>query len=230
MNRSDANFEILMKMAVNKCMEDEITLFYSLDVSDTTVSKKTRRKVMNALRQLKLRDLAWMQIVKRVAVVVLVLMSLSFVSVMSVEAVRTAIWKVFLEWRDEYIHIWYDKTENDADVLSEILEYKEPRGIDDEYIRYEGIKNMFTYTVEYESKNHIITYHQDLLGSNGIYVSNENTITYDVMIHQYPGIAMEYEVHGIHMVNLVWDDGEYRFSLSGNVSIDYLMSLAESVS
>ena len=56
MTRSDINFDILMKLAVNKCMEDEIALFDSLDTSDTAVSQKTRRKVMNTLRQQKLQN------------------------------------------------------------------------------------------------------------------------------------------------------------------------------
>ena len=227
--------DVLLYASAPYTGKNEIAAYNAAD-PEIRLSAKARKRIQKRLRlereykeQHERYSPVW-EISKRIAIVVLVVLSLSFVSVMSVEAVRVALWEAILEWGEESIHIWYESTVEEPEVLTEIFEYKEPRGIGEEYVRYDGNKTKYNYTIEYESENCSISYSQDLLMNKGLYSSNENTVAENIMVHQYQGVMLEYEVYGVKMIQLVWSDNKYIFSLSGNVSSDYLISLAESVS
>lgn len=168
---------------------------------------------------------------KRVAVIVLLTLSLSFVSAMSIEAVRTALWEVIIEWGEERIFYWYQSDEEEPAVLKQILEYKEPRAIGEEYARYEGIKNEYSYTIEYEIKDTVISYSQGLLNNNGAYLSNENTVVEDIMIGNYGGKILTTYLQEKEFYTIIWNDNtyEYRISGAGNIASEELIDIAESV-
>lgn len=173
---------------------------------------------------------AW-EYTKRVAVIVLLALSLSFVSAMSIEAVRTALWEVIMEWGEERIFYWYQSDEEEPAVLTQILKYKEPRAIGEEYTRYEGLKNEYYYTVEYEKEGVLISYSQDLLNNNGIYLSNESTIIENVVVGNYMGSMVTSYLHEREFYTIIWNDHVYMYTLSGggNITRDELIAIAESV-
>ena len=169
---------------------------------------------------------------KRVAVIVLLALSLSFVSAMSIEAVRTALWEVIIEWGKERIFYWYQSDEEEPAVLKQILEYKEPRAIGEEYTRYEGLKNEYYYTVEYEKEDVLISYSQDLLtDSSGAYLSNENTEIEDIKVGIYNGKFSTAYVGENKFYTIIWNDNVYQYSISGGGAItkSELIAIAESV-
>lgn len=173
---------------------------------------------------------AW-EYTKRVAVIILLALSLSFVSAMSIEAVRTALWEVIMEWGEERIFYWYQRDEDEPAVLTQILEYKEPRAIGEEYTRYEGLKNEYSYTVEYEKEDVVITYSQDLLTDSGAYLSNENTEIVDIKIGRYSGKFATSYVRENEFYTIIWNDNIYEYSISGDgiITKDELIAIAESV-
>ena len=61
---------------------------------------------------------------KRVAVIVLAVMSISFVSALSIEAVRSDIYNAVIQWFDKKLGISFDDVPTDAP--DRILDYKEP--------------------------------------------------------------------------------------------------------
>ena len=227
--------DVLLYASAPYTGKNEIEAYNAAD-PEIRLSAKARKRIQKRLRlereykeQHERYSPVW-EISKRIAIVVLVVLSLSFVSVMSVEAVRVALWEAILEWREESIHIWYESTVGEPEVLTEILEYKEPRGIGEEYVRYEGNKTKYTYAIEYESEDYVLSYSQGLVTNKGIYVSNEETVVEEIKVNNQQGIITEYEVYGHIMKRIIWTDGKYLFYLSGNVSSDYLLRLAESVS
>ena len=84
MTNNERYFNILMKSAVDKCMEDEIAEFDALDTSDVIVHEKTKRKVMNSLRMKYLRESLGVKILKRVMVACLVMVTVMFTVAMSI--------------------------------------------------------------------------------------------------------------------------------------------------
>ncbi len=109
MTNNERNFDILMKLAVDKCMEDEIAEFDALDTSDITVPEKTRRKVMNTLRMKYLRESIGFQITKRITVACLAIVTVLFAAAMSIQPIRAAFWEAVVTWYEDYIAIRMEK-------------------------------------------------------------------------------------------------------------------------
>ena len=213
---------------------------YNVADPEIRLSEKAKKRIQNRLRrereykeQHERYSPVW-EISKRVAVIILVVLSVSFVSVMSVEAVRVALWEAILEWGEESIHIWYESTDGEPEVLTEILEYKEPRGIGDEYVRYEGYKNDYRYCVEYEKNDCIITYHQELLKDNSMYLSNEDTSVQEIQIQSHLGIMSEFFAGNTKITTITWTDDEYIYilifnTLTDGIPFEDMIEIAESV-
>lgn len=165
---------------------------------------------------------------KRAAAVILVIMSVGFASVLTVEAVRNAIWEAVTTWYNESIHFKYVGDDNAAapDVL---LEYKEPV-VGDDYERYEVVKNEFKYTVEYENSTSLITYQQSLLKDYEVWLSNHDTKSSIVDIGGKRGEVTSYVINGMEYITIIWNDGVYAYKLNSNIGIDELIRIANTIS
>ena len=104
------------------------------------LSEKDKKRILRRIKRAggyrekhKVYHPVW-KILKRVAVVVLVILSLGFAGAVSIEAVRATIWETIVEWYEEKIHFAYVNV-GDAAVPKRILEYKEP-ALGDEYKRW----------------------------------------------------------------------------------------------
>lgn len=169
----------------------------------------------------------WLETIKRVAVIALVVMSLCFTGVMSVEAVRVTLWETIIEWYEKSIFFAY--VNGDESVAPDrILEYREPV-LGDEYERYEGIKNEYNYVLEYESDQFLITYSQSLLENYSVMLSNHDTEMMNITVNGYLGTMTIFVTEGIPSTTIIWHDNEYTYMISSNLSYDELLKVAESV-
>lgn len=164
---------------------------------------------------------------KRVALFVLVMMSLAFASIITVEATRNAIWKVITVWYEERIHLQYVGEEN-AYAPETLLEYKEPT-VGDDYERYVGMENEYKFLVEYENSTSLITYQQSVLKDHDVWLSNHDSESSAVEINGYRGELASYVINGIDYHTIVWTDDVYAYSLSGNIELNELIRIAETV-
>ncbi len=227
--------DILLYASAPYTGKNEIEAYNAAD-PEIRLTEKAKKRIQKRLRreqEYKERHERYSpiwEISKRVAIVVLVVLSISFISVMSIEAVRVALWEAILEWSEEWIHVRFVNTAETPELLNEILIYREPRNIGEEFVRYDGLKDEYCYSIEYESDTHIIAYVQDLIKNNSIYTSNEDTVVENIMVHDSPGIMTEFESYGITMIRIIWNDGEYSYTLSSNLSYNELLEIAESVS
>lgn len=165
---------------------------------------------------------------KRAAAVILVIMSVGFASVMTVEAARNAIWEAVTTWYKESIFLKYI---SDVDVATPemLLEYKEPI-VGDDYERYEVTKNDYKFVVEYESDLSLIIYQQSLLNDYEVWLSNHETEAYIVDINGCQGEVTSYVINGVQYSTIIWKDGSYAYMMSGNLSIDELGNIAKTIS
>ena len=227
MTRSDINFDILMKLAVNKCMEDEIALFDSLDTSDTAVSQKTRRKVMNTLRQQKLQNSAWMQIVKRTAVACLVIITIAFASAMCIQPIRAGLWNAILTWYEECIGITFEK-EEDAEYPTIIEERIVPETLPDGWTieQLDGSKFGYDYMLTGPS-GEIVLYMQGLVDGQEMWFDNTDCEINTILLHDQ---TEAYWIHYADGSNTITWKGQYIFTLAGlDVSKEILVEIAEAI-
>lgn len=167
------------------------------------------------------------EILKRVAMIVLITATVGFTCLMSIDAIREAVWKFFTQWNEKSITVEI-KPEKDVPMLTEIQEYKEPV-VSSEFKRTEIRKNAYSYVLEYERNGTVISYRQRLLEDFKTMLSNNDTKMYEIGINQNSGIYTVFETHGVTIVTILWHDEQYVYKVSGNLDFDSLLSIAESI-
>lgn len=164
---------------------------------------------------------------KRVAIIILIVMSVGFTCILSIEAAREAIWQAIVEWAEHFIYFKYTN-ETETEFLTEIKEYKEP-AVDDIFERHEIRKNTKIYNVEYETDSELITYTQRVIEKINSYLTNSNTELTEIYIGEHKAFKSEYISNGELYINIKWNDGIYYYSISGNITYEELLELAESI-
>ena len=231
--------DMLLYAAVKHAGKNEIEEYNSADTS-VKMSDDTEKRIVKLLhkedRRIE-REQKYIErhttyypireILKRVAVVVLVVMSVGFAGTLSIEAVRVEIRNAVVAWFEEYLDIRFLKDET-VIMTDTIMEYKEPE-MGKEYTRYEMIKNEYKYYIEYESDNVLISYTQTPGSHFSFLTSNEDTVVYDITVQGNSGVFTTYVIDGMIMRTVTWHDDEYVYALSGNISEEELFVIADSI-
>ncbi len=103
MTRNDVNFPVLVKLAAQEYMVQEIADFDALDDSAITVSVKAVRKFHNRLLFQKIREAKILLYMKRIAVAVMVIATVNFAGAMCIQPVRAAFWETVITWCERYL-------------------------------------------------------------------------------------------------------------------------------
>ena len=208
---------------------------YSSANSSVELSQKEKNKIyrrINRERTYREKHITYrptFEMMKRIAAAVLIVVSLSFAAVMSVEAVRTALWNAIIEWYENSIFVKYENTDEIA-APGRILEYKEPI-LGDDFTRYQSRKDEQIFLLEYENSagTVVITYRQQLLHNFETWLSNNNTEMKNIEVNGYNGISTTLVIEGIEFNSILWYDDNYAYKISGNISINELLNLAKAL-
>lgn len=234
MNRTSKidEMDLLLYSAMPYVEHKEVAAYEKAADVPVTLSEKDKKRILKRIKragEYRERHEVYrpgLEMFKRVAVIALVVMSLCFTGVMSVEAVRVTLWETIVEWYENSIFFAYVNGDESV-VPDKILEYREPV-LGDEYERYE-FKNEFSYVIEYESDEFLVTYSQSLLGDFSVMLSNHDTEMMNITVNGYPGTMTVFVTEGITNTIIIWHDNEYAYRISGNLSYDELLKVAESV-
>lgn len=224
------DMDILLYAAASYAGKNELDEFERADESELSpkAEKRIFRKIQRRIDYHEKREEFHpvLETLKRVAVIVLAVMSISFVSALSIEAVRSDIYNAVIQWFDKKLGISFDDIPTDAP--DRILDYKEPI-LPEGYERFELGKDEFGFSVEYENGDSLITYWQRPLSGYGSFLSNERTDVEDVNVIGYDGIKTVFESHGVTITTIIWKDNEYAYMLSSDLSYEELLRIAESI-
>ncbi len=235
MNRTSKidEMDLLLYSAMPYVEHKEVAVYEKAADVPVTLSEKDKKRI---LKRIKRAGEYWerhevyrpgLEMFKRVAVIALVVMSLCFTGVMSVEAVRVTLWETIVEWYENSIFFAYVNGDESV-VPDRILEYREPV-LENEYERYELVKNEFSYALEYESDQFLVSYSQSLLKDYCVLLSNHDTEMTDITVNGYSGTMTVFETEGITNTTIIWHDNEYTYRISSDLSYDELLKVAESV-
>lgn len=177
---------------------------------------------------------------KRLAVAILLAITLLFTACMYLEPIREAIWEFVTEWYEDYISVdvvnvndeqeSYDNASTPTYIVpTEIVDYKEPV-IPDGYERFVVVSNSNQYMLEYEKNDIVISYTQMLLSNYKSLISNNDTRLFDVIINGNDGVRTEFSSGNITVNTITWTDGHYCYQISGNESEEFILQLAKSIS
>lgn len=161
---------------------------------------------------------------KRVAVILLAFLTISFTTVMSVEALRTP----FLDF---ITSIFSDHSEvranDDSGDYPETIEnyYEITSGLSDYIIERDTIKDN-ERVIYYRRNEQLIYYHQITIKNYLKYYNTENTEIENIDINGHEAIGY---IDNQNYYTLIWNNGEYVIQISSNIGKDALIEIAKSV-
>ena len=112
--------DILIGLAVDGFEDEDIKHNLKSDLSEITFTDRyyrRKRRVINGY-VLKKQLIEAKKVASKVAIVMLCILSAAFITVMSVSALRNALWEAIVEWYDDHFVLRYEQIEITGDSLS----------------------------------------------------------------------------------------------------------------
>ena len=103
-------FDYLVSIALLDCGDKDLEMFEAIDDSNIVLSNRLTRRVRHIIYKKSHESMfkATKRISVRVAVAMMIIMSLLLVTLMSISATREAIWNAIVEWYDDYITVRFE--------------------------------------------------------------------------------------------------------------------------
>ncbi|MBQ4584960.1 MAG: DUF4367 domain-containing protein [Clostridia bacterium] len=223
---SEERIDLLLELLVEGCGDDELELYNSIDTTNVTFSKRFERNKEKILSKGKLEPFAvqFKRVLSRVAIICLVVLSLSFATMMSVSAVRQAVWNTIVEIFNEYFEISHENSDDTTgEAITEIqIVHKPatlPEGVEEE-ILING-KRMFLADY-YKGDEHLGMFRQTILDeTSSVHVNSEMVTISSYEINKNHITIIDYN-NGT--VSMFWSDDYYFYTIDG-YDIDTLKDL-----
>lgn len=251
-------FDYLIRLALLDCGDKDAEMFRTIDTSNTVVSPRLRNKIHRLIKR-KARESAVKKtklILSRIAIAAMIVLSIMFATMMSISAIREAIWRTIVEWYDNYISIRYEAPEDDGKdnaaigdstnqtdvngeattdqtaVVSpptEILEVRKPTYLPEGVVENVVVSSKSMVAIDYYLGEELIySFNQNILKTNDRYYNNQIAVVSDIMVNEYKAVVVTYEQKP--EVYLIWNDGVYSYVLvSITASLEDMIKIAESV-
>ena len=254
--RMPDKLDMIIALAAKDCGNDDVELLDNLDVSEVALDKHFHRRKTRIVEKHKRYPtmLALKKGILRVAIVLMVFMSLGFTTIMAISPMRKAVFEVVIEWYEDYITIRYEPTDKDVNVASGgegnettdndensamndpviipptvIEEVRKPTALPKNVVEDIVMQNKTFVCIDYYQGDELIyTFNQMSLEVRDIYLDNEGVILETVDINGNPSTVIQHtEFSG---VSIVWSDGEYIYQMiTQSKSLDELIHLCRSV-
>lgn len=215
MNEKFDRLDALILLAGDVLIEEELDYARGVLNPDIEVSQRTDRRILRYIRhaQKKPGYHPVLDVMKRVAVVVLVIGTVLFASAMSIEAVREKFWNAIVEWYEDYIAVMFVDDE-ERDTMADVeFEVREPSYLPEGVVKGEQIvrKNSSRITYYYGTEKTIWLeqYHHP---NNNVKIDNKNYTFSSVSIDKYSGFIIEY-LNDSQRYTVVWEDEKYYYTL-----------------
>lgn len=206
--------DCMLFAAASEFCKKDVETFDNLDVSDVPESKRyiKKRERMIAKHRHKPFFASCRRLTRAVAVVLAVIFSLGFITVMSVSAFRNAVIGVIVDWFEDYVQVEFednDASDENAGLVIEDLKKITalPEGIEEVITIDYGKQYTITYYLE---EIRLCSLRQEVYWNNKAFIDNEGLIIDEIMINNYKGYLFKTENN---IQRLSWNDGEYVYTL-----------------
>ena len=227
-------YDYLIALSTLDAKDDDVKMFMELDDSDVVLSERIIRKIEKLIRRESVYKsnevVKFKRVLSRVAIITLVVISVMFTAMMSVSAIRNAVWEIITEWYEEYIAVGY--------VPEEGLEVPEPPKMIEEVRKPTllplgaeeeiGIKSRSMFVSDYYVGDECyISFKQTLIDDASKLDGDDAKMT-EITVGKYSAYLFTYSED--NYVYVVWNDTQYAYTISSNIlDIDTLIMIAESV-
>ena len=230
--------DILIESAVEDT-RDEFDEFDNLDISDVEFSPSYKRRKRKIIRRYKYASViaTAKKIASRAAMFAGVLLTVVFITIMSVSALRNAVINAVLEWYDDYVSIRFEteapsknieaepsKTEEPWEAVMKVRRPRKiPEGVEEVVLLESQARVLIDYYID---GNRYASYNQNILNEHNSYVDNEDTVIQYTKIHGND--ATIFKSCEKQEEYIVWQDGIYIYIIVLYEEGD-LIAIAESV-
>lgn len=233
--RSNDRFESLISAAVVDCVYQTADEFCAVDTSAVPSTPRLYKKVMRNLPGRKRTT------VKVILVAALVAAFVALTACACITEIREYFWRVVTEWCGEYYEVAF---EQDKSILIDLIEtdvFDVPTEIEQKAVLTKlpegcsmGKETIMAGQVHmnYYSDNNewVFTFSQSVSLNNTLHVDAENSNMVCVNVNENEALLSEEDLGGKTYYNLVWQEGCYRYSISGTFSsVSELVCIAESL-
>ena len=222
--------DALILLSAHVLAEKNAEEFRSADTSDVKVPKYMERRIRRMINRehRKAEYGKWYTALRNTAAGILIVCTVAFAAMMSVEAVREALWSAVIELYEEYISITH-LAYNDPPAIIE--EKKEPTAIPDEWESEVISDSKSLYYIRYlYNEVKTLDFKQQVIDDNEEWIDNENSALEYITINGHEGTYIVLLDKGYGY--LLWSDGCYSYLMdydTSKVSREMAINIAESV-
>jgi len=234
MNDKFDKLDALIMLAGDALIEEELA--YAREVLDPEIeiSKRTDRRILRYIRhaQKKPGYHPVLDVMKRAAVIVLVIGTVLFASAMSIEAVREKFWNAIVEWYEDYIAVMFVDDGTSDTMMDVEFEVREPSYLPEGVVKGEQVVKKFSCRTIYTYRSQEIFLLEQLHKSTkGTKIDiNECSIS-NITIDKYSGVLAEYN-NNKQYYTIVWEDEKYYYTINSRtptLNKDELIKIASSI-
>lgn len=216
--------EAAMRIIVQPLLDEQLAEFEELN-QPRVFSERLERELekifrRDAMRQRLKTAALWG---KRVAVCLMIVLTLALVACAAIEPLREKVANAFLTWYDEYIDVKFEMDETNKSIAKVLTE--PPQGFD--LISVSDELNQLTMFYE-DAEGHGFVFKRGEYFDNWRIRYDYLNVNFDeVLINGIEGLHSFTEGNSSHI--LTWLDGEYLYEIHAEVPLDELLKAASSV-
>ena len=211
-------FELFIRQQ-NALLPDEETL------STVTLSDSFKQRMQKLLRRQKKGFFVMFGTAgRRIASIAVAVLVAATVTTVSVEALREPVFQFFAEVYEKFTQVLFVDDEPKTSTVE--LKKRMPTYVPAGYVVENEIETDSAVAIKYtNNKGEKLRYSQHFKKDGEVQANTENVLCTDVLIGNRQGITYKNK----EINTLAFSDSQYTYTLSGNISIDELQKMAESL-
>lgn len=228
---SDFEFNIAMKIAANRSLSADVEEFMQLDIEDTVVDAKVKKRVSRKLRFDSWKDIRRISAnsLKYASILVMCVTTVFFAVAMSIQPVRAAFFCAIVTWYDEYVDVRFHEEEETVAASEDEFVIMKPTYLPDGYeISYEYSDNVMFSCNIINQNDGFIRYSLIKDHDNSLWIDNAIYYEHTVYLKEKPIEVTVFKLSDNEYV-LLWVDRYLHKLESENICIDEIIKIANSV-
>ncbi len=239
MNKNELKNKIFDEILIYASEQSALNIIKDLpeeqDLKETIVPSlqfeiNMKKLIKNHKRKEKYKKL--LNISKRVAIILMIFILISTITIMSVEAFRIKFFNIITEWHEEYTRFRFQgqSTNLDKNQLSEITQKNNgliytPTYIPEGYELLNMQEAGELYRINYTKEDEKITFIQSQIDKTDTAMDTEGADLIKIVILGNEGYFIERD----EINSLIWQNNEKVFTIHGALKQEELIKIAESI-